>query len=184
MPDFFFFFHILNLFTYSTNQDQLNHLTQYNIGIIIEVVICPLRTSSTGGPTWLACDGSGSLHYGPGRIFELVDSTLPLLEESLRYYLLDQTCMKITVVVFHLLAVLCFDIWLWKIWQSHRDVTHWFCKDSFWRREIGFMVRFVLFPVRFWNSKIPYLDVWMVPEMANDWSFFPPRPAHLLSPPL
>lgn len=36
--------------------------------------------------------------------------------------------MKIIVVVFHLLAVLCLDNWLWKIWQSHRDVTHWFCK--------------------------------------------------------
>lgn len=84
----FFFSHILNLFTYSTNQDQLSHLTQYNIGII-EVVICPLRTSSTGSPTWLGCDGSGSLHYDPGRIFELVDSTSPLLEDSLRYYLLD-----------------------------------------------------------------------------------------------
>lgn len=45
-----------------------------------------------------------------------------------------------------------------------------FAKSPFWSPEIDFAVgapSWVSGP--FWNHKIPNLDVWVAPDMSNDW---------------
>lgn len=61
-------------------------------------------------------------------------------------------------------------------WWHHPLVS----KCLSWILEIGFLVRATLkLSGPFWKRMIPYLDVWVVPKVSNDWSVCP-SPAHPL----
>lgn len=67
--------------------------------------------------------------------------------------------------------------------RSHPDVTHRFANTPPEAERLVSLSAPSRVSSWFWNWKIPYLHVWVVPEVGNDWSMTAmsaPMPAHML----